>query len=190
MRKPSKSEPTLPENLTGSLLLAKPGMPDPNFRRTVVLLSAHSKEGALGVIVNRAAGLTIGGLQSDLADGPFSDIPVLDGGPVQRDRLILAAWHSSADAKLFKFYFGLDPEKLQALREADPALSARAFRGYAGWSAGQLEAELAREDWIVHPVDPERMAKLDGVELWKSLVGGLSPAHRLSVDLPDDPSLN
>src|SRR5271157_6456507 len=124
------------QSLAGSLLLAHPVLRDPNFRRTAVLMSTHSAEGAMGVVLNRPLGKRLGELKGDFALGPLSETPIFTGGPVQTDQLILAAWHSSGD--MFQLHFGIDPEKaIQML--ADESTRLRAYLGDSGWSAGQLE---------------------------------------------------
>ncbi len=60
---------TTKESLAGSMLLAHPGMRDPNFRRTVVLMSVHNAEGAMGVVLNRPLGKNLGELNGDFALG-------------------------------------------------------------------------------------------------------------------------
>lgn len=182
------SEPAV--SLSGSLLLALPGMPDGNFRRTVILLSAHSEEGALGLVINRPTGLTIAGLQPEFEGGPLADVPVFQGGPVQPDRLILAAWQILPEAGTFKLFFGIDPARALDLQQNHEQVEVRAYQGYAGWSKGQLESELAREDWLVAQVNPAALANHRAVELWKELVGSVSPRMRLLTEFPDDPTVN
>jgi putative transcriptional regulator len=69
-------------------------------------------------------------------------------------------------------------------------LEVRAFLGYAGWAGGQLELEMKRSTWLVSTVPPELLDELDGVDLWKRIVGGLSAEWRVIVEEPDDPSVN
>ena len=67
--------------IAGSLLLAHPAMKDPNFRRSVVLMSVHNDEGAMGVVLNRPMGKRLGELSGDFALGPLSGVPLFNGGP-------------------------------------------------------------------------------------------------------------
>ena len=177
-------------SLAGSLLLAHPAMMDPHFRRTVVLLSAHSDEGALGVIINRPVGRRLGDFSEEFAMGLLSDVPVFEGGPVKDKQIILSAWKSESAIGMFRLYFGIDLEKASELLVEPEGLQVRAFAGHAGWGEGQLENELAQNAWIVSPVTPELIERLDGVELWRTILGTISPELRFLADAPDDPSVN
>ena len=183
-----RSEPN--PSLAGSLLLAHPAMQDPNFRRTVVLLSAHSEEGALGVVINRPIGRKLGDFTEDFANGLLADVPVFEGGPVNDKQIILSAWKSESVMGMFRLYFGIDLEKATELLADPEGLDVRAFAGHAGWGEGQLESELAQNAWIVSPVAPDLVDRLDGVDLWRTLLGMISPELRFLADAPDDPSVN
>lgn len=176
-------------SLAGSLLLAHPKLRDPNFDRTVILLSLHNAEGAMGVVLNRPMDKTLGELGNELAHGVLADVPLYHGGPVSPEQLILVAWETDPSAGSVKLYFGIDPEKLIELRE-DREVEVRGFLGYSGWSAGQLENEMKRESWIVAPVSQELVGGLEGQELWRAVVGGLSPRWKILADEPDDPERN
>ena len=185
MRERGESQPSL----AGSLLLAHPKLRDPHFDRTVILLSLHNAEGAMGVVLNRPMDKTLGELGSELAHGVLADVPLYHGGPVSPEQLILVAWETDSSAGNVKLYFGIDPEKLIELRE-EREIEIRGFLGYSGWSAGQLENEMKRESWIVAPVSAELVGGLEGRELWRAVVGGLSPRWRILADEPDEPELN
>src|ERR1041385_4734972 len=95
------------DTLAGSLLLAHPAMRDPNFRHSVVLMSAHNAEGAMGVVLNRPLGKRLGELSGDFALGPLAGVPLFKGGPVQTDQLVLVAWQVHPEG--FRLHFGVDP---------------------------------------------------------------------------------
>jgi len=177
-------------NLAGSLLLAHPAMLDPNFRRTVILLSAHNEDGALGVVLNRPVGKTLGDFSSDYTDGLLSGVPVFTGGPVSDRQIILSAWHAESSMGMFRLYFGIDPEKAKELMSAPENLIVRAFVGHAGWGEGQLEDEIEQNAWIVSPVAPDLINRFEGVDLWRTILGNISPELRFLADAPDDPSVN
>ena len=86
-----KREPreTNEETLAGALLLAHPTLKEANFSRTVILMSAHSAEGAMGVVLNRPMGKRLGELQGDFALGPLAGVPLCNGGPVEQKQLVL-----------------------------------------------------------------------------------------------------
>lgn len=175
--------------LAGSLLLAHPSMRDPNFRRTVVLLSAHDEKGAMGVVMNRPLGKRLGQLNAEFALSPLADVPLFQGGPVQTEQLLLCAWKFHADQSGFQLQFGIDPEKAGELL-AEEGTHVRAFLGYAGWTGGQLENELEQNAWVVTPLVPEMMSEAPDDNLWRQILTGLDSNWKLLVDEPDDPSLN
>ena len=178
--------------LSGSILLSHPRLRDPNFAKTIVFLSSHSDEhGTLGVILNRPTGKKLGDLDKQFQVVDFADVPVFEGGPVERDKLIVAAWEWLDDPTSFKLYFGIDLEKAKSLRKENPDIQLACFLGHSGWSAGQLECELDEDAWIVHSLDFELFSKMENKShVWKTIVGSMSDDLRLLVDAPDDPFQN
>ncbi|MGJ3241536.1 MAG: YqgE/AlgH family protein [Opitutales bacterium] len=181
-------------NLSGSFLVASPQLQDPNFAKTVILVSAHSEDdGTLGVVLNRPMGKTLGEFNDAFAFGPLKDIPLYVGGPVSQDRMILAAWKWNPDKGIFKLFFGIDETKAETLLREHEDLELRGFLGYSGWEKGQVEMELEQHAWIVSPVDAVALDNQDGEKLWKTVVGKTRPSfpgEELLPDQPDDPSLN
>ena len=176
-------------NLAGQLLVAHPAMQDPNFRRSVVLLSAHGDDGAMGVVLNRPLGKQLGDLNPQFAASVLAQVPLFQGGPVQTEQLILAAWQPEPLAATVKLYFGIDVEKAEALQN-EAGVRLRAFLGYSGWSKGQLENELRHNTWVVTPVGPDLLDRTEGQGLWRTILGGLSPEWKLMANEPDDPATN
>ena len=176
-------------HLAGSLLLAHPAMRDPNFRRSVVLLSAHGDDGAMGVVLNRPLGKQLGDLNAQFAASAIAGVPVYKGGPVQTEQLILAAWRPEPLESGFKLYFGIDADKAAAL-QGEEGVRLRAFLGYSGWSKGQLENELRHNTWVITPVSTEVLERTDGPGLWRTILGGLSPEWKLMAEEPEDLSGN
>ena len=174
----------------GNLLLAHPHLLDPNFRRTVILLSAHTdREGSVGVIVNRAMGQTLGEYDPELARSKLASVPLFVGGPVATDQLILVAWKWSLEEGTFKLYFGIDGEKAQSICEKDPAFQLLGFLGHAGWTEGQLNAELDQGSWVLSGCLPALKDEPSEID-WHDLLCQERPELRLLADAPDDPSLN
>ena len=171
----------------GSLLVAHPSMLDPNFRRAVLFISAHDPDdGAIGVIINRPLEKSVSDLVTETPPENLADVPVFFGGPVGNNQLMLAAfeWHKREGLKLNHHALTAVPETPD-----DPA-AVRAFLGYAGWSAGQLEAEMKEKAWIVQK--PSRATlKLERLSrLWFDIMNKLGPWYRMLAAAPDDPSLN
>ena len=179
----------LPLSLAGSLLVAHPNMLDPNFRRSVLYISAHDpNDGALGVILNRPLDKQVADLVSDTPPEGLEDVPVFLGGPVGKNQLMFAAfeWEDDDGLKL-NHNVGLDEAHERV--GSDPT-SIRAFVGHAGWTAGQLEAEMQQKVWLLQKpsrasLTPERLPKL-----WFEIMSRLGPWYKMLAAAPDDPSLN
>ncbi len=178
-------------SLSGSLLVAHPGLIDKCFKKSVVLVSLHNNEdGAFGVVINRPLGKSLGEYKKDFATGSLADIPLYEGGPVHKDQMILIAWKMGNESNDFKIYFGINPEKAEELREEDPDLVLRGFLGYAGWSSGQIENEVKENAWIVSPIEGGILLKEDGPMLWENILIRISPELKILTDMPDDLSAN
>jgi putative transcriptional regulator len=175
------------ETLAGSLLLAHPAMRDPNFRRSVVLMSAHNAEGAMGVVLNRPMKKRLGELSGDFALGPLASVPLFNGGPVQNDQLVLAAWQIRPDG--FRLHFGVEPEKALQLLQED-GTQVRGFLGYSGWSAGQLENEMRLQTWIVTDVPEDLLTQAQDDTLWRNVLGREGAEWRLLAGEPEHPEYN
>lgn len=177
------------ESFAGSLLVAHPTMLDPNFRRAVLFISAHSRtDGAVGVILNRPMERQVSELVTDSPPTGLENVPVFFGGPVGRDRLMFAAFEwQTGEGLLLNHNVGLDEANERVGKDPE---SVRAFVGYAGWGAGQLEAEMKQNSWVVHK--PSRASiKLERLpRLWFDIMRGLGPWFKMLAAAPDDPSLN
>jgi putative transcriptional regulator len=176
-------------SLAGQLLLAHPAMRDPNFKRTVILLSAHSDEGAMGVVLNRPLGKQLAELNQEFAHGPLAGVPIYSGGPVAPEQLIIVSWQWLKEESAFQLHFGIEPEKAAEL-VGTPGVILRAFLGYSGWGKGQLENEMKHDTWLVTPVEGEQLEQADGVDLWRNILGSLDPELRFLANEPDDPTVN
>ena len=149
-------------NLTHHFLIAMPAMADPNFAQTLTYVCEHNKDGALGIVVNKPIDMTLSALfeQIDvpLSDEALRDAPVHFGGPVQVDRGFvlhrpLGNWQSTL---AISDDLGLTTSKdvLEAVGRGDGPKDVLVSLGYAGWSAGQLEEELAANAWLTVEADP------------------------------------
>ena len=180
--------------LAGSLLLAHPTLNEGIFRRSVILLPAHDENGSMGIVLNQPLHKRIGEVASEFALGPLSDVPIFSGGPIASDKLMFCAWRMHAQGIGFQLMFGIDPEKAMTL-QYEQGMHLRAFYGYAGWDAGQLERELRRDTWIVMPLLPDLIEETnanaaDGDALWRAILGKLGPHWQVLAGEPDDPQLN
>ncbi len=156
--------------LDGQMLVAMPGMSDERFARSVIYLCAHSDEGAMGIVINRAAPkikfaellVQLDVIEKDEAirlPGGVGATPVLKGGPVETGRGFVL--HSN-DFFIDNSTLAIDDrvsltatlDILRAIAEGAGPASAVLALGYAGWQAGQLEAEIGRNGWLNVPADP------------------------------------
>jgi putative transcriptional regulator len=143
-------------DLTGKMIVAMPAMEDPRFERAVILICAHSTEGAMGLIVNKPLSeLSFSELltQIKIEHGPRSrDIRLHFGGPVERGRgFVLHSADYARDATTqVSATYGMTAtlDVLEALARGRGPEQAVLALGYTGWGPGQLEGEIARNDWL------------------------------------------
>ncbi len=177
-------------DLSGSMLVAHPMMADPNFRRTILYLSHHSAEdGALGFILNRPLGQNAGELALSETLDHVSHVPLFEGGPVQRNQIIVASLEWDPAAGACKFEPLERPAEDFALPSGlDDKL--RVFLGYAGWSKNQLEREIALNSWLVIRPHPDLLRNDADDDTWRRIMNGLGPMYRVLADAPGDASHN
>ncbi|HEY3757653.1 MAG TPA: YqgE/AlgH family protein [Opitutaceae bacterium] len=180
-------KPPPKDSLAGNLLLAHPALRDPNFRRTVILMTADDPKGSTGVVLNRPLNKFLGSLGGDYALGPLSDTPVFSGGPVQTKQLILAAWHAQPHG--FQLHLGIEADKAAELA-AEPDVHVRAYFGYAGWSSGQLKKELTQNAWLIAEAPRDLFSQPGDLSLWRSAISREGDEWRLMAEEPEDPNLN
>jgi putative transcriptional regulator len=172
------------EEPNGALLVARPGLVDPNFRQTVVLVTQRPDGSTVGVILNRPTTLEVAPLLPDLPADKYRDA-LYFGGPVLR-QTVVAVFESktppeaSAFHVLQKVYMGMREELLRKLLD-DEGARYRLYVGFSGWSPGQLESEFEREGWYLLPADPGIVFRADTRDLWEELVTrATSPRAALS----------
>jgi putative transcriptional regulator len=135
-------------SLAGTLLVAAPKLNDPNFTRTVVLLVEHDRGGALGLVLNRPGAERLDSIWDESAHGPCpSDLPVMNGGPLEGPLLALHAVPTMTDRDIVPGVFLAMRKDLVITLVRDERAPLLVFAGYSGWGAGQLEAELEAGDW-------------------------------------------
>jgi putative transcriptional regulator len=155
-----------PQSLADHFLIAMPSLADPNFARGVTLICQHDENGAMGLMVNRLSEYTLGEVlrQMDISsDSPsLGRQAVLIGGPVQPDRGFVLHDDPRDFGSTLRFgqaegrpglAVSTSRDILQEMaRGAGPAHTLIAL-GYAGWTAGQLEEEIAQNAWLTVPAD-------------------------------------
>lgn len=180
--------------LTGSLLVATPILDEPPFRRSVILLLDHDEDGALGVIVNRAADVAVDRVLAGWSSSVSEPGVLFLGGPVGTDSaLAVGEVVESAEPPGWRGCFGriglVDLDAPPALLEG--ALSRmRIFAGYSGWGSGQLEGEIAEGAWYVVKSDPDDAFSVEPAALWRKVLRRQRDEMSYLSTYPDDPSMN
>ena len=152
------------ERPNGILLIAKPDLRDPNFGRTVVLVTQASDGGTVGVILNRPIGRT-----------HASGAPIFFGGPVMQE-VIVALFRSERTPAAPAFhvlkgvYLSMHPGNVDPLLEGGDARRYRLYMGFSGWAPGQLESEMQRDGWYVLPASEGIIFRADTAGMWDELV--------------------
>ena len=181
----------------GSLLAASPALRDENFMHTVVLMCAHDEHGAHGVVINRPSPVTLDKLMPAHELLARQRHVIHAGGPVGLDTLqfvhrvpgrigggieLSAGIHLGGDIDQLALF--LDERGESASEDV------RMILGYAGWGAGQLEAELSGGSWIPASVDPDWVFAADAPGIWRQVVRSLGAAAAGLENLPPDVSWN
>lgn len=171
-----------PMDLTGALLVAMPGMSDPRFDRSVIYVCAHSAEGAMGLIINKPAqDVPLGALMDQLdikVRANLRDRLVHIGGPVETSRgFVLHGRDYSSRLKTLEVDsdFGMTAtlDVLEDIATGEGPREALIMLGYAGWAAGQVEAEIAQNGWLTVDADPNLVFASDDEGKWAAAVGTL-----------------
>ena len=182
------------DSLRGRLIIASPLLQDPNFDRTVVLVTEHDEDGAMGLVLNRPSDQTVSDAVPDLTwAAPDEDDFVHIGGPVTPDGVIvLAEWHDPALAAiLVEDDLGFVPGDATSPELLELAIRrARIYAGHAGWGPGQLEDELAEDAWIVETPRREELFSEDPENLWAAVLRRKGREFALLSTMPPDPTLN
>ncbi len=183
--------PHLGVSLAGKILIARPDIHSDVFGSSLTLVLEHGAEGALGVIINRPM------RRSTLLDS-FPDWEDLDadpglifhGGPVDRDALIALGKPSGAPGELVLGAHPIDLDDQPALVKAQGVSAVRVFAGYAGWHRGQLEAEIAQDDWWVVEATVDDLFTHDPDTLWARVLKRQGGDLAWYAHYPRDLSLN
>jgi putative transcriptional regulator len=179
------------DSLRGQLLVASPGLLDPNFARTVVLIAEHNDEGAMGIVLNRVSEVEVAEAAPTLSDLVPPGERVHAGGPVQPTAVVIMAEFDDPASAATLVVDRVGFVSADADFDVLPAnvTRARVFAGMAGWAPGQLEAELERDDWILEPAEPDDVfAPVE--EIWPRVLERKGGQFALLARMPPDPSLN
>ena len=169
--------PTPPgQFLADHFLIAMPALEDPNFQRSVTLICQHDADGAMGIVINRVADYTLGELLAQMeltaVSEPLAALPLVAGGPVQPDRGFVLHDDPRQWSSTLRFGDGLavttSRDILTAMAGGDGPGNVLVALGYAGWTAGQLEAELAENSWLTVPADHDILFRRPLDQRWQA----------------------
>lgn len=177
--------------LANQLLIAMPGMQDPNFNSTVTLICEHNEDGALGIVINRPLTLNLGGLfqQLDLniTDAKQIQEPVLMGGPVGTERgfVLHESTHTYEHslAVSSEINLTLSRDIIDAMARGNGPGKSLVALGYAGWEPGQLENEMLANSWLNVPSSTDIVFDLPFADRWTAAARSLGiDIHQIAPD--------
>jgi len=169
---PLLAQQNLPAN--GLFLIAKPTLLDPNFTKTVILVTQTEDASTVGVIINRPSILKLSDLLSrDFPVQNYRDV-VYFGGPVLRQAIVAVYRSETVPAAaafhvLKNIYLTMHGDNLKRLL-ATPGAQYRLYAGFSGWAPNQLESEFVRDGWYVLPADEAMLFRKSADGLWEELV--------------------
>ncbi|MBC7417279.1 MAG: YqgE/AlgH family protein [Pedobacter sp.] len=178
----------------GRLLVSEPFIADPNFKRSVVLITTHDEEGTIGFILNQPEKIRLKDVLPDTLDAQNK---IYFGGPVQTDSIFFI--HRCYDKMLSGeaigggIYWGGNFETLKILVNTNAISESeiKFFVGYSGWGEEQLQQELEQNAWMVSDIpNPDNIFSAGDEKLWRDVVVNLGPKYAHIGNFPSDPSLN
>lgn len=176
----------------GKILISEPFLQDPNFSRTVVLLTEHNELGTIGFVLNQLTDFTV----SQLVDGcEHIKAPVFQGGPVSLESFNYIHTNNeiTESAKISDglFWNGNFNDVIEGVKlDVFKPETFRFFMGYSGWAPGQLKGEINEGAWLVSDIRNEDIFSCTDEELWKIAIKNLGGRDALLANSPKDPWLN
>jgi putative transcriptional regulator len=162
-------------SLAPVLLVSMPQMNDPNFAKTVVLLAEYGAHGAFGLVLNRR--MDEPAMSMVTADEPLEIHPNLHlytGGPVEPTRAWILTAREELDPEALEVmtgvYLSASPALVRQTLESAPDQRVRMVVGYAGWGAGQLDAEIAQGGWLLAPVEADLIFETSAEKMWEAAI--------------------
>lgn len=177
----------------GRLLIAEPFMNDPYFKRSVVLLTEHKKEGSLGFILNQPLNITI---NDTLKDFPLFDAPIFMGGPVQTDSLFYIHTQgeiiTESEHIIDNLYWSGNFDQLKEMINSQQIFPHEVmfFIGYSGWDFKQINNEVKNNSWIISDLNKFSIADFQQQDFWRTALQKMGSQFSMLSNFPEDPSLN
>lgn len=163
--------------VAGSLLIAAPDMPDPNFRRAIIYMIEHDHSGSLGVVITRRSETDVEEILPAWSELCAPPAVFHIGGPVKPDTgIALVVLSAGVDGHRFSGLQQIEGRVHVVDLDSDPDLllehveGMRVFVGYTGWAPGQLQDELDRGDWYVAPSLPSDLLAPARVDVWGAVL--------------------
>ena len=188
------------KSLAGQLLLSSPRLVDPNFAKTVVLMVQHDGDGALGVVLNRALDVSVKDACSKVLETPCTlDGVIYHGGPCPGPLMVVHSDPSQAQIEVCRgAHFTTERHHIESLLQRTD-IRHKFFIGYAGWAAGQLDAEMETGSWLTTPAtadevfdtDTDTDTDTDGARHWTRLTTQVTVGRWVNPKMiPKDPKMN
>jgi putative transcriptional regulator len=164
------------DSLANHLLIAMPSLTEGLFSQTVVLICEHSEQAALGIVLNKPLGMKLGDVMAQMKLEPtdirIGEQPVLQGGPVNRDRGFVlhrpgGSWDSTHKVS-DHVQVTTSRDVLAAIARGEGPQNAFVALGYAGWEAGQLEREMLDNAWLTLPMNEHLVFDLPFEDRWQA----------------------
>ena len=177
----------------GDILIAKPFLQDGHFKRSVIYMCEHNKEGSLGFIINKSHGMVLRDIFPHLKNGNF---PLFEGGPMSPNQLFythtLGLKLSDSQHIIDDVYWGGNFFELSQMIENDEvnANQVRFYIGYSGWGEDQLNQEVENDMWFTKNAQYIDLLRLAPQELWGEELIKINPSYKVFSDYSYDPSLN
>lgn len=182
------------EPAAGRLLISEPFMLDPNFKRSVILLTEYADRGAMGFILNHQSDYLLGDV---LPDTSYSEIPVYSGGPVAANTLhFIHCAPEKIDGGIEiceGVFLGGDFDKIKELisNYQINETEIKFFMGYSGWTPNQLDEELKENSWLVADrCSVNTLFNVSEQNMWKEVVRSLGNRYAHIANFPENPQLN
>jgi len=177
----------------GRLLISEPFLQDAYFKRSVILLTEHNKEGSVGFVLNKPAKITVSDVVEDF---PEVNAELSIGGPVATDTIHFC--HSLGELVPNSvrinnnIYWGGDFNTIKSLIKTGLIDNSqiRFFIGYSGWGEGQLERELSENSWVVADIRSWNILTHYDKSAWKDALNNLGEKYKMWANYPENPVLN
>lgn len=176
----------------GRVLISEPFLQDNYFKRSLVLLTEYTPQGAVGFVLNKSLDVSINDV---IEDFPKFNGAVSIGGPVSTNTIhylhTLGDLIPNSEPVIGNIYWGGDFDTVKNMIRANQIQPSqiRFFLGYSGWQAGQLESELNRNSWLVSELKPIEIMGYNS-NIWKESLETLGERYKMWANFPENPGLN